>query len=47
MFATPPQKEDISVAISKLTIAIDDLSKQIKTVVCCIADITCLVFIFL
>ena len=29
----PSQKEDISVAISKLTIDIDDVSKQIKTVV--------------
>lgn len=29
----PPPKEDISVAISKLNIAIDDVSKQIKSVV--------------
>ncbi|KAG5637228.1 hypothetical protein H0H81_005350 [Sphagnurus paluster] len=29
----PPAKEDISVAISKLTFSIDDVSKQIKTVV--------------
>jgi hypothetical protein len=27
-------KEDISVAISKLTFGIDDVSKQIKTLVC-------------
>jgi hypothetical protein len=36
----PPPKEDISVAISKLTIAIDDVSKQIKTVVRKICFIT-------
>ena len=29
-----PAKEDISVAISKLTVGIDDVSKQLKSVVC-------------
>lgn len=30
-----PAKEDISVAISKLDVGIEDVSKQIKSVVCC------------
>lgn len=31
--AVAPAKEDVSVAISKLTLGIDDVSKQIKNVV--------------
>ncbi len=30
----PSAKEDISIAISKLTFGVDDVSKQIKTLVC-------------